>query len=109
MLLQKRIVEKHAPEAVKPTIEDVPSHVKGKFFGVPSYDQDRYTNNEQLAEAAVNFYGGGELVQEMYARNQETLDQASAKFHAADGSTASAPCNQLTMTYAEARAAAHNQ
>ena len=105
-LLQKRIVEKHAPEAVQPTIEDVPSHVKGKFFGVPSYDQDRYTNNQQLEEAANNFYGDGSLVQEMYARNQETLDQASAKFHAADGSTASAPCNQLTMTYAEARAAA---
>ena len=57
----------------------------------------------------MNFYGDGQLVQEMYARNQETLPQASAKFHASNNSSAFRPNDQITMTYAEARAAANSK
>ena len=106
MLLSKRIVEKHAPEQPKPTIDDVPSHVKAKFYGMANHEQDRYTNNQQLEEAATQFYGDGTLLQEMYARNQETINQAAAKFHGEDGSASLARNDQITMSYAEAREAA---
>ena len=82
MLLQKKIMDKHAPEVPRATIDDVPSHVKCKFYGMANHEQDRFTNNQQLEEAAMQFYGDGSLWKESCEANQETMDQANAAFHA---------------------------
>mmetsp|Transcript_13204 Transcript_13204/g.14836 ORF Transcript_13204/g.14836 Transcript_13204/m.14836 type:complete len:156 (-) Transcript_13204:33-500(-) len=93
-------------DIVAPTTDSqVPIGEASKFFGGVPDDEDT------LAKAAEVFYDDGTLYHEKLARQQETLKQASSKFHNFENAPSSADpkaWDSLPMSYEEARQRAYN-